>query len=284
MENENKVVPETTPETAQPVSNEPVSTTANPENVAPEVTQTAPVNAELQNTGVTEEALKAGEEMSKEEKTEAVENAVEVPTPEPTPTPTPAVEKKGEEVVAEIAEKLGGEAKAEVKAEDNVPVAKTPHMVDMNNLSKSQVQDLQELFSSTPRRKANEETYHTIELRQIEEKIIVEWGKTYFTLKHDPINRRDVMKTMIPVRFNGETDSVDVIWREEFMQAEKVTCKILKMEKNTIPEVVGECLKRDEDGGLTSQMVDMYVNRVDVILTVELPNGEALEINGQFAN
>lgn len=187
-------------------------------------------------------------------------------------------------VEQEIAGRLGEEAGQEERVTTDVPVGKTPKLIDLNNLTQEQVQDLQELFANTPRRAKTKETYHTIELRQINGKVVVEWGKTYYDYKHDPAKRADVIKTMIPVRFYGEDNFVDVLYKEDFMQAERITCKIVKMNKEEVPEVVGKTFKRDSDGGLTSQEVEMYVNKVVITLDIQLPNGQVTTINGEFAN
>ncbi len=183
-----------------------------------------------------------------------------------------------------VADRLSGK---DVKVEDeksNAPVAKKTEIIDLNNMTPEQVQRLQDLMAETPRRVVKKETYHTIKLRKISDKVIVEWGDSYFDLKHDSTQRKDVMKTMIPVRFHGEDKFVDILWSEEFMTADKVVCKILKMDKEDVAEVVGTTLKRDKDGGQTSQEVEMYVNKVVIILTVQLPNGEEAVLNGKFAN
>lgn len=198
-------------------------------------------------------------------------------------TDTPAPEPK-DEVEEEIAGRLGEEAVAENETKSDAPTPATPKLIDLNALTAEQIQDLQELFANTPRRAKVKETYHTIELRQIDGKVIVEWGKTYYDYKHDPVKRADVMKTMIPVRFFGEDEFVNVLYKDDFMSAERVTCKVLKMDKKEVPQIVGKTLKRDSDGGLTSQEVEMYVNKVEITLTIQLPNGKETVINGEFAN
>lgn len=196
-------------------------------------------------------------------------------------TPTLDTESK---VVKNIADRLGGDEKQEAKVGGNQPIAKNPKMVDINNLSVEQIQSLQDQFANTPRRKKEIENYHTVELRKINGKMVVSWGISYFDLKHDPVNRRDTMKTMIPVFFHGEDKAINVLWRDEFMQAEKVTCRIIKMDKEELSETVGETFKRDEKGGYTSQVVEMYVNKVKVTLTVKLPTGEEITLGGEYVN
>jgi len=208
----------------------------------------------------------------------------EVKTDGQAPEEVTVQEEPKSEVEEEIASRLGEEAISEGDSNSDTPTPASPKLIDLNNLTQEQIQDLQELFANTPRRSKVKETYHTIELRQIDGKYIVEWGNTYFDLKTDPVQRRDVMKTMIPVRFHGSDDFVDILWKEDFMSAERATCKILNMEKKEVPEVVGKTFKRDSDGGLTSQEVEMYVNKVEITLTIQLPNGETTTINGKYAN
>lgn len=208
----------------------------------------------------------------------------ETPTLDTPVTDTPAETPAEETVVEDVASRLGGNASEEANADTTAPQAQTPRLIDLNALTPEQVQDLQELFANTPRRAKKVEEYHTIELRQINGKVIVEWGKTYFDLKTDPVQRRDVMKTMIPVRFFGETEFHDILWKEDFMSAERVTCRIVNMHKKEVPVVVGRTFKRDNDGGLTSQEVEMYVNKLEITLDILLPDGKTTTINGEFAN
>jgi len=192
------------------------------------------------------------------------------------------VEKK--DVVSSMSERLSSGGIVENKESREEPQAKPTNMIDMNNLTTEQVQSLQELFENTPRRDSKKEKYHTIQLRVIDGKPIVECGRSYMDLKHDPVQRRDVMKTMIPVRFSGEDKMVDILWSEDFMLADKITCRIVEMDKKEVPEVVGRTLKRDTSGGLTTQEVEMYVNKVVVMLKVKLPSGEIVSINSEYAN
>lgn len=187
-------------------------------------------------------------------------------------------------VVDNIADRLGQGEREEVAENSDKPIAKNPRMVDLNNLSTEQIQDLQEVMANTPRRKQEKENYYTVKLRQIKGKTIVEWGQSYFDLKHDSVQRKDVMKTMIPIRFHGEKDFVNVLWREKFMRADKVVCRVMQMDKDEKPETVGTTLKRDEDGGYTSQEVEMYINKVVVTMTVQLPTGEEITLGGEFVN
>ncbi len=199
---------------------------------------------------------------------------------------TPSLDKNEEasDVASDISKRLGSDSVEEVKEKSDAPIAKNPKMVDLNNLTTDQVQDLQELFANTPKRAQKKDETKTIELRQIDGKTIVEWGKTFFDLKNDPTQRRDVLTQMIPIRFHGSDKFVDVRWREDFFEAEKVTCKILKWDKEDVAEVVGTTLKRDSSGGITSQEVEMYVNKVIITLTVKLPNGDEAVIDSGFAN
>jgi len=222
--------------------------------------------------------------MSEEIKNEEVKGEETTPEDLTGGEPTPDPKEEQTEVQKSIAEKLEEKEEEEIKVESNEPKGKNPMMVDLNNLTQEQIQDLQEKFANTPRRKKAKDSFHTIELRKIDAGIIVEWGQTYFDLKKDPVNRREVMKTMIPVKLHGSDKFIDILWKEEFMSAEKATCRILKMQKEDKPRVVGTTLKRDDNGGLTSQEVEMYVNEVEITLTVLLPNNEEAIINGKFAN
>jgi len=198
-------------------------------------------------------------------------------------TPTLDIQEESN-VAGRIGERLGHVGEVKKEEQSDAPQAKNPRMIDLNNMSTEQIQDMQEMFAQTPRRVRKKEEYHTIELREIDGKVIVEWGNSYFDLKHDSTQRRDVMKTMIPVRFSGDDKFVDILWNEEFMQANKVTCRIIKMDNDEQAEIVGTTIKRGKDGEETAQEVEMYVNRVVVTLTVKLPNGDEAILDGKFAN
>lgn len=187
-------------------------------------------------------------------------------------------------VAKDISERLSQDEITEAKDETDAPKSKTSAPININALTEEQIQLLQERFASTPRRVKQKENYHTLELRSIGGKVIVEWGDSYFDLKHDTTLRRDVMKTMIPVRFHGEDKFVDILWYEEFMSADKVTCRVTNMEKKDVQEVVGTTLKRGKDGEETMQEVEMYVNKVIITLTVTLPDGQEATLDGKFAN
>jgi hypothetical protein len=199
-------------------------------------------------------------------------------------TPPVVTEEPKSDVETNIAERLGkgGEAKEEIGG--TAPKAKTPNMIDLNNLTHSMIQDLQDVMSSTPRRKKTKETYNTVELREVGGKVIVEWGDTHLEQKRDDVLQKDVMKLVIPVRFDGEEKFTNILWREEFMQATKVTCRILDMQKKEDPVVVGTTFKRDEDGGTTSQEVEMYDTKVIITLVVAMPDGKEITIDGNFTN
>ncbi len=202
---------------------------------------------------------------------------------EPQVTETVKTEPKSE-VESNIADRLGKGDENKAEATSNEPKAKTPHMIDLNNLTPSMIQDLQDVMSSTPRRKKTEETYNTVELREINGKVVVEWGDTKLEQRRDDVQQKDVMKLVIPVRFDGDEEFTRILWREEFMQADKVTCRILDMQKEEDPVVVGTTMKRAEDGAMTTQEVEMYDTKVIVTLVVAMPNGKEVTIGGDFVN
>lgn len=199
-------------------------------------------------------------------------------------TPQAPVEEPKSEVEATIADRLGKGEETKAENTGNEPTAKTPNLIDLNNLTPSMIQDLQEVMASTPRRKKTKETYNTVELREIDGKVVIGWKDTKTIQKRDDVAQKDVLKLVIPVLFNGEDEYVDILWREEFMQADKVTCRILDTKTKEVSEPVGVTTKRDEDGALTTQEVEMYDTKVLVTLTVAMPDGKEITINGDFVN
>lgn len=250
------VAPENTPTTATP--NEPVSTTATPETVTPEQTTADP---------------------APQPSTTAPKTTPEVATPAPKPTPEPE-----NNVEKDIASRLGNQEQAEVVENSDAPKPVQPNLIDLNKLSTEQIQQLQDLLSGTPRRKKEKVEYHTIELRVINGKPVIEWGKSFNELRHDTVLQKDVMKTVIPVKLYGDTEYTNVLWRDEFMKADRVTCRVVETKNVDKPRVVGKTFKRDEDGGYTSQEVEMYVVDTATMLKIILPSGEEFTINGEYAN
>ncbi len=187
------------------------------------------------------------------------------------------------EITNEIQEKLqDSEPKAD---KDNTASTKaTSNPIDLNNLTTEQVQNLKELFAKTPQRVSPEQTYHTVQLREIGGKVIIAWEQTYFAKKRDTINHMDVMKTIIPVLYHGSAKYQDILWREEFMEANKVTCKIIKMETSEERKPVGVTYKRNSSGEKTNEEVERYVVNTKVTYLVRLPDGEEVNIDSSFIN
>ncbi len=156
--------------------------------------------------------------------------------------------------------------------------------IDLNNLSVEQIQNLKELFARTPSRVDDKKANHTVKLRKINDKLVVEWEQTYFAKKRDSINHMDVMKTIIPVRFNGDKKFTDILWREEFMDAEMVECEIVKMDTQEERKAVGVTYKRNSSGEKTTEEVERYVVNTNVVYTVKLPNNEQIKIDSRFIN
>lgn len=210
--------------------------------------------------------------------TKKPEAVVETP-----PVETAPVEES--EVVDEIAKDLSGGEVVEETKDSTSPVAKETNPIDLSNLSPEQIQELQEQLASQPRRKSKVEKYHTIQLRTIDGKIITRWGKTFQTFKQDPTLRKDVLKTIIPVYFNGEEKPVNILWKDEFMLAEMAVCRVVKMEKKEEEIATGDITyRRDDAGEQTAHEVEMYKTKVIITLTVLLPDGSEAVMDSAFAN
>lgn len=182
-----------------------------------------------------------------------------------------------------IQDKLN-ENSSEENKDENATKAKESRNIDLNNLSTEQIQNLKELFAKTPQRVSPEQSSHTVQLREIDDKVIVGWEQTFFEKQRDVINHTDVLKTMIPVLFYGDKKYKKVLWREDFMEAKKVECNIVKMETSEERKVVGVTYKRDNSGEKTNEEVERYVVTVNVDYIVRLPDGAEVKINSLFIN
>lgn len=182
----------------------------------------------------------------------------------------------------ELSEKVDGAPIAGVKRGAE-PTAKQPVPLDFSNLTPDQINALREMFEKTPRRKTVEEKYNTVEMRSIGGRIVIGWSRAFLGLVDNPVENRKDMRQMIKVQFAGSKEETTMLYRD-FMQAERVVCRIVDTKTQTNPQEVGTTYKRDEDGGLTSQQVVMYVNHVQTTFTIQLPDGSTAEVDAERVN
>lgn len=214
-----------------------------------------------------------------------------VPPMEPTDLPdalptTGSVQEKVDvdAIVGGIERELSERAEdMRVDAEGDEPRAKTPAPFDFSTLTPDQLNSLREMFEKTPRRKSIEEKYNTVSMRVIGGRIAIGWGRAFLGLVDNPVENRKDMRQMIKVQFAGSKDETTMLYRE-FMQAERITCRVIETKTEQMPQEVGTTFKRDEDGGLTSQEVVMYVNHVKTTFTIQLPDGTTAQVDAERVN
>lgn len=223
------------------------------------------------------------EETLKDDVEKVEEETDETPAVEPEENQSADEEESAESVVAEIQEELGEEKETEKEEADTKPKAKEPHYIDINNLTPEAVNALREAFEKTPKEQKAEDRYYTVSLREKDGRYIVEVGKAFLAMVHNAEERRDELKQFITVRFHGEKE-METIRFKEFMNLERVDCRIVGMNENKVNTPVGTTKKRDENGGLTAQLVIMYVNRVVVTFSLKLPTGEVIEVQEDHVN
>lgn len=178
-----------------------------------------------------------------------------------------------------------GSNEANIAAEKETSTkAKNTKPFSIEDLSTEQIQLLREKFAKTPQRVLPTQTSHTVDMREIDGKIIIAWKPTYFAKKRDLEKHMDVMKTMIPVLFHKAADFKNILWREEFMEADKVTCDIIKTDISEERKVVGVTYKRDGSGEKTSEETERYVVSHKVTYTVKMPDGEEIKIDSSYIN
>ncbi len=195
-------------------------------------------------------------------------------TPEP-PTP-PAGETPS--VVGNIAERLGGQAKSEETKDDTAPQGKSPIPFDINSLSREQLESLKALLNSTPEGQIRENKNPVVTLRKIDGQYVVDFNRAILGLVKDPETGRDVERHLIPVKFKGSDEFVNVLY-STFINSERVECEVLSHKEEKKPVVEGQTFSRKR-----GTMVDMVRTHVISYFTIKLPEGETLEIEGRLAN
>lgn len=200
----------------------------------------------------------------------------------PTPEVTQSVNPIATPVVSEIADRLANQKPPETIEESSKPIANTPMMIDLANLSPEQLSTLKSMLSVTPDRVQQKRGNIRIEIRKVSvndvDRYIVDFKRSRMALQYHAETGKEMETHIIPVLFDGETDYVDMNYTE-FMQSDRVAVEVIgqRSEENIIDE--GQVVQRE-----TGKLVTKEVKIVDYFYTVSLPNGKNVELQGKMAN
>lgn len=189
---------------------------------------------------------------------------------------TPATE---DAVMDKIADQLGASSKPVDVAESEVatPVNNLPF--DLTKLSVEQIQQLQQMLSTTPESVKKRIIKPVTQIRTIDGKFLVDAKKSYMKLKKNTLEGRDEIAHYISVRFFG-SDKFEEYEYRDILNAERVKCPIVSTRTVDNSYVEGEPVEHRETGRLTEREVKILTP----YYTIQLPNGETTEIKGEMSN
>lgn len=182
-------------------------------------------------------------------------------------------------VVDSVASRLGESAKPETEqGRENAPAPQNAMPFDITKLSKEQLQTLKAMLNDTPEGQIREAKNPEITLRKIDGNYVIDFKNAILGIVKDPETGRDIERHLIPVRFKGTEEFVNVLY-SKFINAERVPCEVLSHKEEKKPIVEGAVYSRER-----GRNVDMVRHIVNSYFTIKLPEGETLEIEGRLAN
>lgn len=201
------------------------------------------------------------------------------------PAPTAPVAPTAADISAELS---AAEAKkSETAAAPDKPQAAAPMMIDLANMTPEMAAQLKAALDSVPsvaRPKGN----NTVELRELEGKLVVGWDRNaYPRAVFDPDLRAERTRQhidLILMDADGKTEKKTVFY-QDFMNAPRVVCEVLKERKEPKEKKLGMVRARDEEGKLTERMVPQLVYWNEVTLTLKDPRtGKSFDVDSSKVN
>lgn len=153
--------------------------------------------------------------------------------------------------------------------------------IDFSKLTPEQLQLLKGMLNATPDRVRGKTPNPKVLLRKIKDRFIIDFKPSFMALHYDPVRLTDVETIKIPVKFLGDTEYTEVLYKE-FMQADQVPVEVVQSRFMDSPRVEGEVVQRE-----TGRVVEMEVNERKYFFTVKLPEGAPIpqiEIEAKIAN
>lgn len=149
--------------------------------------------------------------------------------------------------------------------------------IDLSKLSPEMLQQLKAALAATPDRVDQGNKNKTVQLREIQGKIVVDFKNAFLGLVDDEVNLRKMERHIIPVLLEGEKEFKNVLYKD-FMQSPQITAEVIRMSKEEVPIVEGET--HDPYGNLVE------VVRTDIRYTfdLKLPDGRDITMPGKIVN
>ena len=188
------------------------------------------------------------------------------------------VEEVPEPQVEDIASRLSNKEEVSEDVQEDVPVPETPVNFDPSMFTSEQLQALKRMLNATPDRPNNKNKGMTVQLREINGKVVRDFSKAFNGFIQDPEEpTRRIPTVKIKVYFFGEEEPTEMLYTE-FMDSPRVkfTVKNVRTETEEVEE--GETIS-NETGQLVT-MVAIYHHR---FFKIEV-DGKEVEVSDKIVN
>lgn len=210
----------------------------------------------------------------------------EVPTDGASLNP-PAPEITTEDIVPKatpeaISQRLGDQSSTGKASEEQVAQPQNAIPFDFSKLTVDQIQTLKAMFESTPDKKKQVVRRPKIKVVEIDGRYVIGLhGRAFLKVVRDHDLNREVERHYIRVIFHDmkpNEQPFEMPYRE-FISADRVECEVVGQNHSKIPVVEGEVWSVER-----KRMVEMIREDVKHEYEIQLPDGEVVKIDGDFAN
>jgi hypothetical protein len=167
---------------------------------------------------------------------------------------------------------------APVRSETPTP----PQSLDISRLSPDQLYELKEQLDGLAPRSNRPVGRPTIRLRQYDGHFIVDFKPAFNTWQRDEKANQNVEMVMMPVKLLGQTDFVNIPWKE-FMNAPQIQCEVISRRSENDDYVDGPPVRSRANG----MLIERTVKRLKETFTVKLPAGttpDQVELEARIVN
>ena len=179
---------------------------------------------------------------------------------------------------------LEGHAHEETKQalDTHIETPIPPPSFDITRLSPDQLQELKEQLDNIAPRSNRPMGKPIVRLRKYDDKFIVDFQNAFNTWIKDERANMNVETIMIPVKFLGSNEFVNIAWRD-FMNADQVPCDVISRRSEPKEIVDGPPVRNRATGQLTESVV----RRLKETFVVRLPAGtepSEIELEARIVN
>lgn len=192
--------------------------------------------------------------------------------------PAPEEGGKASEIGARLGEKSSGEQGAGDQQRTEAPRPENAMPFDITKLSKEQLQTLKALLNETPDGQIRTNKNPNVTLRRIDGNYVIDFKNAVLGIVKDPETGKDIERHLIPVKFKGTEEFVNVLY-SKFINAERVPCEVISHKEEKKSAVEGQVYSREK-----GRMIEAVRFFVISYFTLKLPEGETIEIEGRLAN